>query len=103
MTQTNTNATGSPLHLTGAVYQFAAASRLASKPLGQWNTSEIAAVGPKIKVKLNGESVSHLANPRRRPLKGHIAKSPSWLAGAVYYRNLFVKKMCAAVAAGRAR
>src|SRR6059058_252411 len=72
MTQTNTNATGSPLHLTGAVYQFAAASRLASKPLGQWNTSEIAAVGPKIKVKLNGESVSHLANPRRRPLKGHI-------------------------------
>ena len=103
MTQTNTNATGSPLHMTGAVHHVAAASRLASKPLGQWNTSEIAAVGPKIKVKLNGESVSHLANPRRRPLKGHIGLQNHHPGSPVRFRNLFVKKMCAAVAAGRAR
>src|SRR6266576_424371 len=74
-----------------------------SEPPGQWNTSEIAAVGPKIKVKLNGESVSHLANPRRRPLKGHIGLQNHHPGSPVRVRNLFVKKMCAAVAAGRAR
>jgi hypothetical protein len=56
----NTNTTGSPLHTTGAVYQLAPATALASKALGEWNTFEIEAVGPDIKVRLNGNLVSHL-------------------------------------------
>ncbi len=99
----NTNTTGSPLHMTGAIYQLAAASKLASKPLGQWNTFEIEAIGPDIKVKLNGEPVSHLTNPRGRPLKGHIGLQNHHPGSRVQFRNLFVKKVGAAVAAGRAR
>jgi len=99
----NTNTTGSPLHMTGAIYQLAAASKLASKPLGQWNTFEIEAIGPDIKVKLNGEPVSHLTNPQGRPLKGHIGLQNHHPGSRVQFRNLFVKKVGAAVAAGRAR
>jgi len=99
----NTNTTGSPLHTTGAVYQLASASKLASKPLGQWNTFESEATGPEIKVKLNGESVSHLTSPQGRPLKGHIGLQNHHPGSRVQFRNLFIKRMGAAVAAGRAR
>jgi len=99
----NTNTTGSPLHMTGAVYQLAPAIKLASKSLGEWNTFEIEAVGPDIKVRLNGELVSHLTNNQGRPLKGHIGLQNHHPGSRVQFRNLFVKKMGAAVAAGRAR
>ena len=99
----NTNTTASTLHVTGAIYQLAAASKLASKPLGQWNTFEIEAIGPDIKVKLNGEPVSHLTNPQGRPLRGHIGLQNHHPGSRAQFRNLFVKKVGAAVAAGRAR
>jgi Domain of Unknown Function (DUF1080)/GMC oxidoreductase len=97
----NTNTTGSPLHMTGAVYQLAPAIKLASRPLGEWNTFEIEAVGPDIKVRLNGESVSYLANPQGRPLKGHIGLQNHHPGSRVQFRSLFVKRTGAAVAAGR--
>jgi hypothetical protein len=99
----NTNTTGSPLHMTGAVYQLAPATKLASKSLGEWNTFEIEAVGPDIKVRLNGELVSHLTNNQERPLKGHIGLQNHHPGSRVQFRNLFVKKAGAAVAAGRTR
>ena len=55
--------------MTGAVYQLAPATKLASKPRGEWNTFEIEAIGPNIKVKLNGEAVSELGNRQGRPLR----------------------------------
>jgi hypothetical protein len=99
----NTNSTGSPLHMTGAIYQLAPASKLASKPLGEWNTFEIEALGPDIKVRLNGELVSHLAGNLGRPLKGHIGLQNHHPGSRVQFRNLFVRRMGAAAAAGRAR
>ncbi len=99
----NTNTTGSPLHMTGAVYQLAPAIKLASKSLGEWNTFEIEAVGPDINVQLNGELVSHLTNNQGRPLKGHIGLQNHHPGSRVQFRNLLVKKIGAAVSAGRAR
>jgi hypothetical protein len=95
----NTNTTGSPLHTTGAVYQLAPATRLASKALGEWNTFEIEATGPDIKVRLNGQLVSHLANNQGRPLKGHIGLQNHHPGSRVQFRNVFVKKVGAAAAA----
>src|SRR6266852_5555241 len=99
----NTNTTGSPIHMTGAVYQLAPATKLASKPLGEWNTFEIEAAGRDIKVRLNGESVSHLTNPSGRPLKGHIGLQNHHPGSRVQFRNLFVRRMGAAVAAGKGK
>jgi hypothetical protein len=99
----NTNTTGSPLHTTGAIYQLAPTTKLASKMLGEWNTFEIEAVGPDIKVRLNGESVSHLTNPSGRPLKGHIGLQNHHPGARVQFRNLFVRRTGAALAAGKGK
>ena len=96
----NSNTTGSPLHMTGAIYQLAPATKLASKTLGEWNTFEIEAAGPDVKVRLNGELVSHLNNNQGRPLKGHIGLQNHHAGSRVQFRNLFVKRTGAAVAAG---
>jgi LEA14-like dessication related protein len=48
---------GNPLHKTGAIYNFAAPSNAASKPVGRWNTFEIEVTGQKYSVTLNGEIV----------------------------------------------
>lgn len=96
----NTNTTGSGLHMTGAVYLLAPALKLASKPFGEWNTFEIEAVGRDIKVKLNGELVSHLVGDQTRSLKGHIGLQNHHAGSRVLFRNLFVKRMGAAAAAG---
>ena len=99
----NSNTTGSPLHMTGAVYQLAPATKLASKALGEWNTFEINAAGPDIKVRLNGELVSHLNNNQGRPLKGHIGLQNHHAGSRVQFRNLLVTRTAAAVAAGRGK
>lgn len=97
----NTNTTGSPLHMTGAVYQLAPATALASKPLGEWNTFEIEAAGSDIRVRLNGQLVSHLTNNHGRPLKGHIGLQNHHPGSRVQFRNLLIKRTGAVAAAGR--
>lgn len=96
----NTSATGSALHMTGAIYQLAPAVTAASKPFGEWNTFEIEAIGRNIKVKLNGELVSQLTGDQTRPLKGHIGLQNHHPGSRVQFRNLLVKRIGAAVAAG---
>ena len=96
----NTNTTGSPLHMTGAVYQLTPAIKLASKALGQWNTFQIEATGPDIKVRLNGELVSHLSTNQGRPLSGHLGLQNHHSGSRVQFRNLFVTRTGAAAAAG---
>jgi len=63
---------GSPLHLTGAVYKRAPATRLASMPVGQWNALEVAARGEVVRVTLNGEEVSFYRTPPELPRRGHV-------------------------------
>ena len=93
----NTNATGSALHMTGAVYQLAAATLLASKPVGQWNTFVVEATGDRIKVTLNGQLVSQLVGNQGRPLKGHIGLQNHHPGSRVQFRRLMIQK--AAIAA----
>src|SRR5262249_45719903 len=93
----NTNTTGSALHMTGAVYQLAAATLLASKPVGQWNTFVVEATGDRIKVTLNGQLVSQLVGNQGRPLKGHIGLQNHHPGSRVQFRRLMIQK--AAIAA----
>lgn len=86
------NTFGDPLHQTGAVYKLAPATKLASLPLGQWNTYEIEAKGKDITVKLNGEIVSSLKNGNR-PLKGHIGLQNHHFGSRVQFRNIRIKAL----------
>jgi choline dehydrogenase-like flavoprotein len=88
----NPNTFGNPLHQTGAVYKLAAAAKLASLPVGQWNTFEIQAKGKNITVKLNGELVSSLKNGNR-PLKGHIGLQNHHFGSRVQFRNIRIRTL----------
>lgn len=89
----DTNSFGDALHETGAIYTFAAASRLASKPIGQWNVYEIQAQGNNFTVKLNGEIVSKLTGDGSRPLKGHIGLQNHHPGSRVQFRNIRIKPL----------
>jgi phosphatidylserine decarboxylase len=79
----------SAFHLTGAIYELAPAIRRCSRPIGQWNRFEVAARGPILAVKLNGEAVSFLENASRQP-SGHIGLQNHHGGSAVQFRDLRV-------------
>jgi 3-keto-disaccharide hydrolase len=78
---------GSPLHLTGAIYELAPARRRCSRPAGEWNMFEVSARGPILAVKLNAEDVSFLENASREP-RGHIGLQNHHYGSVVQFRNL---------------
>jgi len=64
--------TGSGLHDTGALYDLSPPSRMAMKPVGQWNHTEVTCRGDIIEVVLNDEFVNRIdlskfTQPNRRP------------------------------------
>lgn len=89
----DTNATGDPLHQTGAIYTFAPSSKIASKPVGQWNTFEIEVSDASINVKLNNEIVTSFAGDGSRPSVGHIGLQNHHTGSRVQFRNIRIKKL----------
>jgi hypothetical protein len=87
---TNPPTFGDALHQTGAIYKLAAATKLASLPVGLWNSFEIEAKGNDLKVTLNGQLVSSLKNGSR-PLKGHIGLQNHHAGSRVQFRNLRIR------------
>lgn len=87
----DTNATGDPLHATGAIYKLAATNG-AMPAVGQWHMFEIEAVGPKITVRLNGQQVSELTNGNRLA-KGHIGLQNHHPGSKVQFTRLRIKKL----------
>lgn len=86
------NTFGDPLHITGSVYKLAPAVRVASKPVGEWNSYEITAQGNTINVVLNGQAVSKLSNAQRSP-KGYIGLQNHHPGSRVQFRNLRIKTL----------
>jgi 3-keto-disaccharide hydrolase len=89
-----------PLHQTGAIYKIAAASHLASKPVGQWNAFDIEARGQEIRVTLNGDLVSQLTGDGSRPAKGHIGLQNHHPGSRVQFRNIQIEPLGATAAVG---
>ncbi len=61
-----------PTWRTGSLYPFHAAVEVPVKPLGQWNSYEIVAIGHNYSVRLNGKLVNTWADPTKRSLSGYI-------------------------------
>ncbi|MBI4903100.1 MAG: DUF1080 domain-containing protein [Acidobacteria bacterium] len=55
---THRDARRGPLYQTGAIYSMVPASRDATKPVGEWNTSRVILRGDKVEHYLNGEKVN---------------------------------------------
>ena len=86
----DTNSFNDPLHKTGAIYTLASSSAV-MPGVGQWNTYEIEAVGPKITVRLNGQQVSQLTNGNRQT-KGFIGLQNHHAGSKVQFTRLRIKK-----------
>ena len=55
---------GAMIHMTGGIYNFAAPTKLATNPVGEWNFYEIHAVGQSYRVILNGSEVTYFTVDR---------------------------------------
>ena len=87
----DTNASGDPLHATGAIYSLApTAGPMPS--VGQWHTFEIEAIGPKITVRLDGQQVSQLLNGNRLA-KGYIGLQNHHAGSKVQFTRLRIKTL----------
>jgi len=89
-------------HCTGVLYSMTKAKARPSKPIGQWNTLEIAMRGPRTTVKLNGvvitdyDGVSPVPEKTkvyepdrgRRPDTGYIAVQHHGGKGVVTYKEI---------------
>ena len=83
---------GNPVHKTGAIYNFAAPSNLASKPVGEWNTFEIEATNQKYSVILNGKKVisEFIGN---RLTEGYIGIQNHDADSHVSFKNIRIKEI----------
>jgi glucose/arabinose dehydrogenase len=77
-----------PLHMTGAIYSFAPASRLAARPAGEWNHYRIEVVGERYQVYLNGQKVNDFFGTRGR--EGYIGLQNHDPESRVHFRNVRV-------------
>ena len=92
-----------PYQAHGSIYGVAAAKRDHLKPAGEWNSQEISAIGPKIKITLNGtviteadlskieETLDHRKHPGLHNEKGHIGFLGH--GAPVEFRNVRIKDM----------
>jgi Domain of Unknown Function (DUF1080) len=88
-----TRSTGSPLHLSGAVYRLAPAVAFASHAIGAWNSFHIMAQGPAISVVLNGTKTARLTRDVGRRRSGHIALQCHHPGSRVQFRRLQVEPL----------
>ena len=92
-----------PQQRTGSIYDEIAAKD-ATRPVGQWNSWEITALGSKVQIILNGQKVIDVDLSREtkarqkkglplanRPLRGHIGFQN--LNGTITLRNMMIKEL----------
>jgi hypothetical protein len=88
-----TKATGSALHLTGAIYRLAPAIGLMSRPVGEWNSFRILAAGATIIVALNGVETARLSRDLGRRRSGHIALQCHHPGSRVEFRHMRIETL----------
>ena len=81
---------GDPIHQTGAIYDFAAPSRIVSKPMGQWNTMEIQALDQSYIVIINGEKATEFTGSKMT--EGYVGLQAHDDKSKVSFRNIMIKE-----------
>jgi hypothetical protein len=89
---------GNPIHLTGAIYGFAApysssssSSQISSKEVGQWNTFEIKVIDKSYAVILNNTLITEFVG--NRSLQGYIGLQNHDSKSKVSFRNIRIKEI----------
>ena len=82
---------GNPIHQTGAIYDFAAPSKVVSKPPGQWNTMEIQTQDQSYIVIINGQKVTEFTGDRFT--EGYVGLQAHDDKSKVSFRNIIIKEI----------
>ncbi len=82
-----------PTWRTGSIYPFCAANKVNTGPLGQWNRYEIACVGQRYLVRINGERVTDWTDPKQRTMRGYVGLQNYSDGKTVRHRNLRIKAL----------
>ncbi len=82
---------GNPIYKTGGIYSFAAPTKVASDPVGEWNLYEIHAVGQSYKVILNGDEVTDFTGSRST--KGYVGLQNHDDTSSVTFRNIRIMEL----------
>jgi hypothetical protein len=82
---------GDRIHKTGAIYNFAAPSKIVSKPVGQWNDLEIKVIKQNYTVMINHQKVVEFIG--NRSLSGYIGLQNHDAKSKVSFRNIRIKEM----------
>ena len=98
-----------PWQRTGSIYQVAAAKTGFLKPVGEWNTITIQAVGPHVVIKLNGQTVvDDLIDKHPELNKEHtgLARKSGRIGlqshnGRVAFRNIQMKRLDSNLQSGK--
>jgi hypothetical protein len=98
---------GSPpsVHGTGSLYRYRGPTANPARPAPEWNTIEVACAGPRITIRLNGQTVleadqTELADvksrpagvpaPKDKPRRGYVALQSH--SGRVEFRNVRIRE-----------
>ncbi len=76
---------------TGALYDVVAATRLASKPAGEWNTVRIEARGPRVLIDLNGVRI--IDHEPVRSLRGYLGLQNHDDKAVTRFRNVRITEL----------
>jgi hypothetical protein len=82
---------GNQIHQTGAIYDFAAPSKIVSKPPGQWNTMEIQIVNQSYTVIINEQKVTEFTGSRMA--EGYVGLQAHDDRSKVSFRNVVIKEV----------
>ena len=82
---------GDGIHKTGAIYNFAAPSKIVSKPVGQWNDLEIKVIKQNYTVMINHQKVVEFIG--NRSLSGYVGLQNHDAKSKVSFRNIRIKEM----------
>jgi hypothetical protein len=82
---------GAPIDKTGAIFSFAAPTKVASNPVGEWNFYEIHAVGQRYTVILNGSDVTDFIG--QRSTMGYVGLQNHDDTSTVTFRNVRIMEL----------
>ena len=80
------------IHLTGAIYDFMGPAKVASKPVGCWNTLYVFVTGQIYTVIINDEKVIDGFHGNRNK-EGYIGLQNHDDKSTVYFKNIFIKEI----------
>ena len=76
---------------TGSIYSFHPATKVNSRPAGEWNVYEITVVGQHYTIVLNGEKVNEFDG--KRGVEGYVGLQNHDLISRVSFRSIKVKEI----------